>query len=58
MKICDRCENKTIGMILIDQMNHTEIDLCKTCAEEFEEWKKSPEPEERKRGRPRKDGGA
>ena len=57
MKICDRCEGKQIGMILINQGTKEEIDLCLPCSVEFEDWRKPIEIEEkRKPGRPKKDG--
>ena len=42
-------------MILTDQISKESIDLCKDCAEDFQEWKKPLEPEVKKRGRPKKD---
>lgn len=59
MRICDRCEKKEIVMRLVNQITHEEFDLCASCSSEFEEWihpTTEVEPEERKRGRPRKDG--
>jgi len=59
MKICDRCGNKPIGMILVIRKTDEEIDLCTACSEEFNKWKNpssSLENEVRKPGRPKKDG--
>jgi len=59
MKICDRCGNKPIGMILVIVKTDEEIDLCANCSEEFNKWRNpssSLETEVRKPGRPKKDG--
>ena len=56
MKICDRCGKTPIVKMLVDPQTDEGIDLCVNCANDFDEWRKPIEIEDKKRGRPRKDG--
>ena len=42
MKICDRCEAKTITMILTNSKEGIHYDLCKKCEEDFYRFMKIP----------------
>jgi len=35
MKICDRCSEKTVALILVDKKDGQEWDLCANCKEAF-----------------------
>jgi len=51
MKICDRCGEKSLALVLSDKKNGQEWDLCKQCEEDFMRFLTKRGP-----GRPKKNG--
>jgi len=63
VKICDRCGEKSLALVLSDKKNGQEWDLCKRCEEAFyifmqpyEKIDVTPKKEKRGPGRPKKNG--
>ena len=53
MRICDRCKSPAAVEWLRSKLEQTEYDLCRPCADAFQDWLKEETIEETKRGRGR-----
>jgi transcription elongation factor Elf1 len=55
MRVCNRCGDKNVTVKYFEQVNGTEIDLCKKCEESFQAFLVSHEEPKRPAGRPPKE---